>query len=152
LRGALLEDDDLPPNSSAAPAATSPAPVTGALPPEQTGPDASSRLIAIVMDSLEDDKAEDITRIDLRGRSNMADWMVIASGRSARQVLAISEHLAERVKHRAAVNVRTEGRETGDWVLIDAGDVIVHVFRPEVREFYQLEQMWLAGGAAAPQG
>ncbi len=104
------------------------------------------------MDSLEDDKAEDITRIDLRGRSNMADWMVIASGRSARQVLAISEHLAERVKHRAAVNVRTEGRETGDWVLIDAGDVIVHVFRPEVREFYQLEQMWLAGGAAAPQG
>lgn len=147
-----MEDDDLPPNSSAASAATPPASVTGAHPHELSEPDASSRLIAMVIDSLEDDKAEEIVSIDLRGRSNMADWMVIASGRSARQVGAISEHLAERIKHRAGVNVRMEGRETGDWVLIDAGDVIVHVFRPEVREFYQLEQMWLAGGAAAPQG
>ncbi len=108
-------------------------------------------LISVAIASLEDDKAEDIVQIDLRGRSDMADWMVIASGRSARQVAAIAEHLAERIKHKAGINPRTEGREAADWVLIDAGDVIVHVFRPEVREFYQLEQMWQKG-AAPSQG
>ncbi|MBW7920714.1 MAG: ribosome silencing factor [Rubellimicrobium sp.] len=108
------------------------------------------RLISLVIASLEDDKAEDIVQIDLRGRSDMADWMVIASGRSARQVAAIAEHLSERVKHRAGVLPRTEGREAADWVLIDAGDVIVHVFRPEVRDFYQLEQMWQKGAAPSP--
>jgi len=109
----------------------------------------SAQLIELVIASLEDDKAEEIVRIDLRGRSDMADWMVIASGRSARQVAAIAEHLAERIKHSAGVLPRTEGREAADWVLIDAGDVIVHVFRPEVREFYQLEQMWQKGATPA---
>lgn len=80
--------------------------------------------------------------IDLRGRSSVADWMVVASGRSSRQVTAIAEKLAERLKQDIGLSVKLEGKATGDWVLIDAGDVVVHVFRPEVREFYQLEKMW----------
>ncbi len=117
----------------------------------------AERLLAVTLASLDDDKAEDVVQIDLRGRSDMADWMVIASGRSVRQGAAIAEHLAERVKHEAGVVARMEGKETGDWVLIDAGDVIVHVFRPEVRDFYQLEKMWLptagvTAGTTAPGG
>ncbi len=73
--------------------------------------------------------------------------MVICAGRSSRQVAAIAEKLADRLKQEMRISVRMEGKETGDWVLIDAGDVIVHVFRPEVREFYQLEKMWLPAGA-----
>ena len=84
-------------------------------------------------------------QIDLRGRSDMADYMVICSGRSSRQVAAISEKLADRLKQDHGRLCKIEGKETGDWVLIDTGDVIVHVFRPEVREFYQLEKMWLPG-------
>lgn len=102
--------------------------------------------MALVLKSVDDDKAEEIVQIDLRGRSDVADYMVICSGRSSRQVAAISEKLADRLKQDMKLHVRMEGRETGDWVLIDAGDVIVHVFRPEVREFYQLEKMWLPGG------
>ncbi|WP_112312092.1 ribosome silencing factor [Pseudogemmobacter bohemicus] len=98
------------------------------------------------MASVEDDKAEDIVLIDLRGRSDVADYMVICSGRSSRQVAAIAEKLAERLKQAFGINAKMEGKETGDWVLIDSGDVIVHVFRPEVREFYQLEKMWLPAG------
>ena len=75
--------------------------------------------------------------------------MVICSGRSSRQVAAISEKLADRLKQEMRISVRMEGKETGDWVLIDAGDVIVHVFRPEVREFYQLEKMWQTPSAQA---
>ena len=101
------------------------------------------------MKSLDDSKAEDIVSIDLRGKSAMADHMVVCSGRSSRQVTAISEKLADRLKSEAGIACRTEGRDTGDWVLIDAGDVIVHVFRPEVREFYQLEKMWLPVGGAS---
>jgi ribosome-associated protein len=93
--------------------------------------------------SVDDDKAEDIVQIDLRGRSDVADYMVICSGRSSRQVAAIAEKLADRLKQAVPHLAKMEGKETGDWVLIDSGDVIVHVFRPEVREFYQLEKMWL---------
>lgn len=107
----------------------------------------SEALLALVLKSLDDDKAEDIVQIDLRGRSDVADYMVICSGRSSRQVAAISEKLADRLKQEMQHAVRMEGKETGDWVLIDAGDVIVHVFRPEVREFYRLEEMWLPSGA-----
>lgn len=106
----------------------------------------SEQLLALVLKSVDDDKAEDIVQIDLRGRSDVADYMVICSGRSSRQVASISEKLADRLKHDMHILVRMEGKETGDWVLIDAGDVIVHVFRPEVREFYQLEKMWLPTG------
>ena len=103
----------------------------------------SSELLSEILASLEDDKAEDIVTIPLAGKSEMADHMVIASGRSTRQVASISEKLADRLKHDQGIVPRIEGKELGDWVLIDAGDVIVHVFRPEVREFYQLEKMWL---------
>ena len=103
----------------------------------------SERLLEAVLTSLEDDKAEDIVQIDLRGRSEMGDYMVIASGRSTRQVAAMSEHLADTLKQDLGVLAKIEGKDTADWVLIDTGDVIVHVFRPEVREFYQLEKMWM---------
>lgn len=103
----------------------------------------SDQVLELVLASLEDDKAEEVVTIDLQGRSAMADYMVIASGRSARQVAAIADKLVERLKLQAGRLSRVEGKETGDWVLIDTHDVIVHVFRPEVREFYQLEKMWM---------
>jgi ribosome-associated protein len=113
---------------------------------------ASDALLALVLKSVDDDKAEDIVQIDLRGRSDVADYMVICSGRSSRQVASISEKLADRLKQEMRIIVRMEGKDTGDWVLIDAGDVIVHVFRPEVRDFYQLEKMWLPGAIPSAQG
>ncbi len=108
-------------------------------------------LLSAILASLEDDKAEEIVTIPLAGKSEMADHMVIATGRSSRQVGAIADNLAERLKHDHALVVRMEGKDLGDWVLIDAGDVVVHVFRPEVRDFYQLEKMWLPIGAARPR-
>jgi ribosome-associated protein len=112
----------------------------------------SGMLLARILASLDDDKAEDVVTIDLRGRSDMADYMVICSGRSSRQVASISEKLVDRLKQEAGRASRIEGKDTGDWVLIDTGDVIVHVFRPEVRDFYQLEKMWMPTGARVPQG
>ena len=113
-----------------------------------SSPDYSAeQVLAAVLTSLDDDKAEDVVQIDLRGRSDVADYMVICSGRSSRQVASISEKLADRLKEQFHLSAKMEGKETGDWVLIDAGDVIVHVFRPEVREFYDLEKMWLPGSA-----
>ena len=109
---------------------------------------ASDDLLARILTSLDDDKAEDVVQVDLRGKSEMADFMVIASGRSTRQVAAISDKLVDRLKHDSGVIAKVEGKEAGDWVLIDAGDVIVHVFRPEVREFYQLEKMWMSPAEA----
>jgi ribosome-associated protein len=140
------EDSDLSPRPSAAPVAAAAQPVAA-----MTGapPAPNHALLAAVVASLEDDKAEDIVTIDLQGRSEMADFMVICSGRSTRQVAAISDKLTDRLKQDHDLICKSEGKETGDWVLIDAGDVIVHVFRPEVREFYQLEKMWLPGSAAA---
>ena len=109
----------------------------------------SEDLLALILSSLSDDKAEDVVEIDLRGRSSMGDYMVIASGRSTRQVAAMSEKLVERLKAAAGITARVEGKDAGDWVLIDTGDVIVHIFRPEVRAFYQLEKMWLPAQAEA---
>lgn len=102
----------------------------------------SEALLEAVIASLTDDKAEDIVRIDLSGQSSIGDYMVVCSGRSSRQVTAISEKLTDRLKQQFGRISRVEGQGTGDWVLVDVGDVIVHVFRPEVREFYQLEKMW----------
>ena len=102
----------------------------------------SDGLLAAILKSLDDDKAEDVVQISLRGKSEMGDYMVIATGRSTRQVSAIAEKLVDRLKQTFGVISKVEGKDTGDWVLIDTGDVIVHVFRPEVREFYQLEKMW----------
>lgn len=99
-------------------------------------------MLALILKSLEDDKAEEIVTIDLAGKSTIADHMVICSGRSTRQVSAISEKLVDRLKQEFGTACKVEGKDAGDWVLIDTGDVIVHVFRPEVRDFYQLEKMW----------
>ncbi len=143
---ASLEDEVLSHSDPATglPVGPRPKPADG----ETTSPEGQSSevLLALVLKSVDDDKAEDIVQIDLRGRSDVADYMVICSGRSSRQVASISEKLADRLKQDMRISVRMEGKETGDWVLIDAGDVIVHVFRPEVREFYQLEKMWLPVG------
>lgn len=106
-------------------------------------------LLSAILASLDDDKAEQVVTIPLAGKSEMADHMVIATGRSSRQVGAIAEKLSDRLKADFGLIVRVEGKELGDWVLIDAGDVIVHVFRPEVRDFYQLEKMWT--GDPAPK-
>lgn len=109
----------------------------------------SEAILAAVLKSLEDDKGEDIVQINLRGKSEIGDFMVIASGRSTRQVTAMAEKLADKIKRDFGIISKTEGKDTGDWVLIDTGDVIVHIFRPEVREFYQLEKMWQPGAATA---
>lgn len=111
----------------------------------------SESLLDLILTSLDDDKAEDIVQIDLRGRSSMGDFMVICSGRSTRQVAAISEKLVARIKERFGFTAKIEGKDTGDWVLIDTGDVVVHVFRPEVRDFYQLEKMWMPATTDASQ-
>jgi len=99
-------------------------------------------LHALVLRSLDDDKAIDVVSIPLSGKSSIADHMVIASGTSTRQVASMAQKLAERIKRELGRNVRTEGLPVADWVLIDADDVIVHLFRPEVRSFYNLERMW----------
>lgn len=109
----------------------------------------SEDILASILASLEDDKAEDLVEISLRGKSTIADYMVIASGRSTRQVSSMAEKLTDKLKQNLGVLCKVEGADVGDWVLIDAGDVIVHIFRPEVREFYQLEKMWQASEAAA---
>ncbi|MDQ7071033.1 MAG: ribosome silencing factor [Rhodobacterales bacterium] len=109
----------------------------------------SEDLLARVLSSLNDDKAEEIVQVDLRGKTSIGDYMVICTGRSSRQVGAIAQHLADTLKADTGVLAKVEGKDSGDWVLVDAGDVIVHVFRPEVREFYQLEKLWLAAGDPA---
>ncbi|MEY4159905.1 MAG: ribosome silencing factor [Pseudomonadota bacterium] len=96
----------------------------------------------LVLKSLDDDQAQDIVSIPLEGKTAIADHMVIACGRSTRQVAAMAQKLAERVKHGGFGRARIEGLPAADWVLIDAGDIVVHLFRPEVRSFYNLERMW----------
>ncbi len=103
---------------------------------------ATDPLHALVLESLDDNQAQDVISIPLAGKSSIADFMVIASGRSTRQVAAIATKLAETVKKAGMGSPRVEGLPAADWVLIDAGDVVVHLFRPEVRGFYNLERMW----------
>ena len=106
-------------------------------------------LHTLIMASLEDDQAVDIVSIPLAGKSVIADHMVIASGRSTRQVASMANKLADRVHRELRRSVKMEGLAAADWVLIDAGDVIVHLFRPEVRQFYNLERMWAMDPPAA---
>ena len=106
------------------------------------------QLHKLVLRSLDDDQAVEVVSIPLEGKSSIADHMVIASGRSTRQVASMATKLAERIKHEFGRNVRIEGLPAADWVLIDADDVIVHLFRPEVRSFYNLERMWAFGDEA----
>ena len=105
----------------------------------------AERLHALVLSQLDDDQAQDLVSIPLAGKSSIADHMIIASGRSTRQVAAMAQKLAEKIKQGGFGNARVEGLPAADWVLIDAGDVVVHLFRPEVRSFYNLERMWAFG-------
>jgi ribosome-associated protein len=113
-------------------------------------PDAKE-ILRLVLTRIEDLKAEDTVTIDLTGKSTIADAMVVTSGRSHRQVGAIADHLLKDLAKAGVPNVRVEGMPNCDWVLIDAGDVIVHVFRPEVRTFYNLENMWAPGRSTRRQ-
>lgn len=106
----------------------------------------------LVLAQLDDDQAQEIVSIPLEGKSSIADHMVIASGRSTRQVAAMAQKLAEKIKEAGFGHVRVEGLPAADWVLIDAGDVVVHLFRPEVRSFYNLERMWSFEGSEAAGG
>jgi ribosome-associated protein len=135
-------------------ASKSKAPSKTALPKPQAAPALSAALSAaaklkdMVEQSLDADKAEQIVSYDLVGRSSLTDYMIIASGKSARQVTAMAEHLRDKLES-AGKNPHIEGMTSGDWVLVDAGDVIVHLFRPEVREFYQLDSLWAQEAAVA---
>ncbi|MDF1609174.1 ribosome silencing factor [Hoeflea sp. YIM 152468] len=100
------------------------------------------RQLTLVRDSLADSKAENIVAIDIAGKSALGDHMVVASGRSNRHVASICDHLITELKAAGFGDLRVEGLATGDWVLIDAGDIIIHIFRPEIREFYNIEKMW----------
>ncbi len=106
-------------------------------------------LHALILGQLDEDQAQDMVSIPLEGKSSVADHMVIASGRSTRQVAAMAQHLAEKIKKSGQPSPRLEGLPAADWVLIDAGDVVVHLFRPEVRSFYNLERMWGFGDDGA---
>ena len=117
-------------------------PATTPAPSKDGADEQAETLHSLVLRSLDDDKALDVVSIPLGGKSNIADYMVIASGRSTRQVASMAQKLTERIKRELGRNVRVEGLPVADWVLLDADDVIVHLFRPEVRSFYNLERMW----------
>jgi ribosome-associated protein len=104
-------------------------------------------LHSLILQSLDDDQAVETVSIPLAGKSTIADYMVVTSGRSTRQVASMAQKIVEKVKGLRRASPRVEGLATADWVLIDAGDVIVHIFRPEVRSFYNLERMWAFGDA-----
>jgi ribosome-associated protein len=133
---------------------SAPAPAdNGAPPPAAAAPKGLAQAEALhdlVLRSLDDDQAVEVVSIPLTGKSSIADFMVIASGRSSRQVASMAQKLTERIKRELGRNVRLEGLPVADWVLIDADDVIVHLFRPEVRSFYNLERMWAFEESARP--
>ena len=122
-----------------------------AAPGAATAPTSSDESVealhALILHQLDEDQAQETISIPLAGKSSIADHMVIASGRSTRHVSAIADKLAQRIKQETGRSVRVEGLPNADWVLIDSGDVIVHLFRPEVRSFYNLERMWAFGDA-----
>jgi len=141
------EDLDLADTNSAV--ANAPARTSAGTPRGASETLTSDLILERILSSLDDDKAEDVVQVNLSGKSDMADYMIIASGRSSRQVAAIAEKMVDRLKQDLGVLAKVEGKEAADWVLVDAGDVIVHVFRPEVRDFYQLEKMWLSPAETA---
>ena len=108
----------------------------------------ADQILRLITDSLDDDKAENILVISLDGKSAMADYMVVASGVSSRQIIAMAQHLEFKLKQKKVDVLGMEGLRQADWILIDANDVIVHIFRPEVREFYGLERMWANDASA----
>ncbi len=109
--------------------------------------DSVEYLHQLILKSLDDDQAVETVSIPLEGKSSIADYMVIASGRSTRQVASMAQKLTEKIKAETGRKARVEGMANADWVLLDAGDIIVHLFRPEVRSFYNLERMWAFGDA-----
>lgn len=109
------------------------------LSPAQTATAALCKKIALVLDT---NKAEEITTLSLRDKCSFADYMIIASGRAPRHVSALADYVADMLKKTGIPPLSVEGKESGDWVLIDAGDIVVHIFRPEVRQFYNIEKMW----------
>jgi ribosome-associated protein len=111
---------------------------------------AAAAALKVVLHSLEDSKAEDLVSIDLAGKTPIADHMVVATGRSHRHVAAVADRLVADLKKAGATDIRVEGQRTADWVLVDAGDVVVHIFRPDIRTFYNLEKMWQADHPGAP--
>ena len=111
---------------------------------------AAAAALKVILTSLDDSKGEDIATIDIIGKSSLADYMVVASGRSPRHVGAMADRLIGDLKEAGGHDLRVEGQRGGDWVLIDTGDIIVHIFRPEIRAFYNLEKMWRAEHPAAP--
>ena len=122
----------------------------GDTPPRvQSGLDADTAS-RVILASLEDDKAEDILALDIRGKSSFADMLIVASGRSARHVGALADHVMRKLKEAGAKEIRVEGLPHCDWVLVDAGDVIVHLFRPEVRGFYNIERIWAGAPGPSP--
>jgi ribosome-associated protein len=112
--------------------------------------DSIESLHRLILESLDDDQAVETVSIPLAGKSSIADYMVVASGRSSRQVSSMAGKLVEKIKALTGRTPRVEGLPTADWVLIDAGDVVIHLFRPEVRSFYNLERMWAFGDAPRP--
>ena len=125
-------------------------PATAPAPHRDGADEQAEALHSLVLRSLDDDKALDVVSIPLAGKSNIADYMVIASGRSTRQVAAMAEHLSEKLKRGGSGYLSVEGLPQADWVVVDAGDVIVHLFRPEVRSFYNIEKMWGVEPPPAP--
>ena len=125
-------------------------PATDPAPSQGGATEPVEALHELVLRSLDDDQAQDVVTIPLSGKSSIADHMVIASGRSTRQVASMAQKLSERIKQELGRPVRVEGLPVADWVLIDADDVIVHIFRPEVRSFYNLERMWAFEENSAP--
>jgi ribosome-associated protein len=105
-------------------------------------PPSADDVLQAVKSSLDHDKADDVVVIDLAGKTSIADYMIVASGTSKRHIAGMSDHILEKVKEIGATSVATEGTGYCDWVLIDSGDVVVHLFRPEIREFYALERLW----------
>jgi len=142
--GAIEGRQHLSPDLSRTPAAHN----AGADSPRQSGPDAAAAT-RLILQSLDEDKAEDIVAIDVRGKSSVADMLIVASGRSQRHVGALADHLMRKLKDAGAENVRVEGMPSCDWVLLDAGDVIVHLFKPDVRAFYNIEKIWTPAPALA---
>lgn len=120
-------------------------------PAEISGEATVSQALEVLLASLEDSKAEDIISIDLRGKSALGDYMVIASGRSQRHVGAVADHMLRALKEIGVRDVHIEGLESADWVLVDTGDIIIHIFHPETREFYNIEKIWLMPDADVVQ-
>jgi ribosome-associated protein len=130
------------PTKTAAKAKAPKAPVAKTAPAASKADAFSRQLLKLVEKSLDDDKAEDIVSVDLAGKSAIADYMVIATGRNVRQLAAMAHHVAEKLSKAGAKPINIEGISQGDWVLVDGNDIIIHLFRPDVRKLYSLEKMW----------